>query len=52
MLIAAYIVKSLPARVVAWLVVFVVLYAAITMLRAASKEKILIAEASPGAAAH
>jgi uncharacterized membrane protein YfcA len=38
-LIAAYVVKSLPARVVAWLVVFVVLYAAITMLRAAAKEK-------------
>lgn len=38
-LLAAYVVKSLPARVVAWLVVFVVLYAAITMLRAAAKEK-------------
>jgi len=38
-LLAAYVVKSLPARVVAWLVVFVVLYASITMLRAAAKEK-------------
>ena len=38
-LLAAYVVKALPARVVAWLVVFVVLYAAITMLRAAAKEK-------------
>ena len=41
-LIAAYVVKSLPARTVAWLVVFVVLYAAITMLRAAAKEKALL----------
>ena len=38
-LLAAYVVKQLPARVVAWLVVFVVLYASITMLRAAAKEK-------------
>ena len=38
-LLAAYVVKSLPARMVAWLVVFVVLYAAITMLRAAAMEK-------------
>lgn len=42
-LLAAYVVKSLPARVVAWLVVVVVLYAAITMLRAASKEKVQMA---------
>ena len=38
-LVAAYIVKSLPATVVSWLVVVVVLYASITMLRAAAKEK-------------
>jgi uncharacterized membrane protein YfcA len=38
-LLAAYVVKSLAPRVVAWLVVFVVLYASITMLRAAAKEK-------------
>jgi len=43
-LLAAYVVKSLPARVVAWLVVFVVLYASITMLRAAAKEKVQIAK--------
>jgi uncharacterized membrane protein YfcA len=43
-LLAAYVVKSLPARVVAWLVVFIILYAAITMLRAAAKEKVQIAE--------
>jgi hypothetical protein len=30
--------------VVAWLVVFVVLYAAITMLRAAAKEKVVLAK--------
>ena len=51
-LIAAYIVKSLPARVVAWLVVFVVLYAAITMLRAAARERVLLMKQAPGAAAH
>ncbi len=38
-LIAAYIVRSLPATVVSWLVVVVVLYAAITMLRAAMQER-------------
>ena len=43
-LLAAYVVKSLPPRVVAWLVVFVVLYAAITMLRAAAKEKTQLAK--------
>jgi uncharacterized membrane protein YfcA len=43
-LLAAYVVKSLPAKMVAWLVVFVVLYASITMLRAASKEKALLAK--------
>ena len=50
-LIAAYIVKSLPPRVVAWLVVFVVLYAAITMLRAASRENVAKKQ-PPGSAAH
>jgi uncharacterized membrane protein YfcA len=38
-LLAAYVVRSLAPRVVAWLVVFVVLYASITMLRAATKER-------------
>ena len=51
-LIAAYVVKSLPPRVVAWLVVFVVLYAAITMLRAALKERALVAPGQPPVAAH
>lgn len=46
-LLAAYVVKSLPPRVVAWLVVFVVLYASITMLRAAAREKVQVA-ANPG----
>ena len=50
-LIAAYIVKQLPPRVVAWLVVFVVLYAAITMLRAAAREKAQPKQ-PPGSAAH
>ena len=50
-LIAAYVVKSLPATVVSWLVVFVVLYASITMLRAAAKERVLVAKgASPDVA--
>ena len=50
-LLAAYVVKSLPAKVVAWLVVFVVLYASITMLRAAAKERVQIAKGvSPDAA--
>jgi uncharacterized membrane protein YfcA len=48
-LLAAYVVKSLPARVVAWLVVVIILYASITMLRAAAKEKALVAKG--GAAA-
>ena len=38
-LIAAYIVKSLPLTVVKWLVVFVVLYTATTLLLAASRER-------------
>ena len=36
-LIAAYIIKSLPLVAVRWLVVVVVLYAAIAMLRSAAK---------------
>ena len=51
-LLAAYVVKSLPARVVAWLVVVVVLYAAITMLRAAARERALAPKQPPGSAAH
>src|SRR5262249_10072619 len=38
-LIAAYIVRSLPLTSVRWLVVFVVLYAALMMLRSAYKER-------------
>jgi uncharacterized membrane protein YfcA len=38
-LIAAYIVRSLPLTYVRWLVVIVVLYAAIMMLRSATREK-------------
>ena len=51
-LLAAYVVKSLPARVVAWLVVFVVLYASITMLRAAAKERVQIAKGGQPEGAH
>jgi uncharacterized membrane protein YfcA len=38
-LIAAYIVKSLPLDAVKWLVAIVVVYTAITLLRAAAREK-------------
>ena len=38
-LVAAYIVKSLPLGIVRWLVIAVVLYTAITMLLAASSER-------------
>jgi uncharacterized membrane protein YfcA len=38
-LIAAYIVKSLPLKVVNWLVVCVVIYTAITLLRSAYRER-------------
>ncbi|MEO7274654.1 MAG: sulfite exporter TauE/SafE family protein [Vicinamibacterales bacterium] len=38
-LVAAYIVKSLPLGIVRWLVIAVVLYTAITMLLAATREK-------------
>jgi len=37
--IAAYIVKSLPLNILAWLVIGVVLYTAVTMLRSAAKNK-------------
>ncbi|HLW97832.1 MAG TPA: sulfite exporter TauE/SafE family protein [Candidatus Acidoferrales bacterium] len=43
-LIAAYIVKTLPLGAVRWLVVFVVLYTSIMLLRSAS-EKVVTAEA-------
>lgn len=39
-LIAAYLVKSLPLGAVRWLVVFVVLYTAVTMLRSARAERV------------
>lgn len=38
-LLAAYIVKSLPLYAVRWLVIVVVLYAAVTLLLSASYEK-------------
>jgi uncharacterized membrane protein YfcA len=38
-LIAAYVVKSLPIGWLRWLVLFVVLYAAALMLRSARREK-------------
>ena len=38
MLIAAFIVKSLPLNAMRWLVVAVVLYAAVAMLRSAYRE--------------
>jgi uncharacterized membrane protein YfcA len=38
-LVAAYIVKSMPLKTVKWLVAVVVVYTAITLLRAATREK-------------
>jgi len=46
-LIAAFIVKSLPLVWVRWLVICVVLYAAIGLLRAAQKEKLAAATPMP-----
>ena len=37
-LIAAYVVKSLPMTAMRWLVIVVVLYTAVTMLRSARSE--------------
>jgi len=47
-LIAAYIVKSLPLTAMLWLVVLVVLYTSITMLLAARRERdmVIAAEAT------
>ena len=45
-LIAAYLVKSLPLNVIRWLVIVVVLYAAISMLRSAYRERALPRPAS------
>jgi uncharacterized membrane protein YfcA len=50
-LIAAFLVKSLPLSVVRWLVIVVVVYTSTMMLRAAAKEKALPAPGQ-GAAAH
>ena len=47
-LVAAYVVKSLPLRFIQWLVVVVVLYAAATMLRAAAQGEAPVPRASLG----
>jgi uncharacterized membrane protein YfcA len=39
-LIAAYIVKSLPLRAVQWLVVVVVIYTALAMIRSARSSRV------------
>ena len=49
-LIAAYIVKSLPLDAVRWLVIAVVVYTAAAMLRAAAIEKAAAAAKAPGMA--
>ena len=46
-LIAAYVVKSLPLRTVKWLVIVVVIYTAITMLYSAFSESVGLTEAEP-----
>lgn len=47
-LIAAFIVKSLPLSAVRWLVVVVVLYTAAVMLRSAMREKAVVAAVASG----
>jgi uncharacterized membrane protein YfcA len=42
-LLAAYIVKSLPLSAVRWLVIVVVVYTSLTMLMAARKERAAVA---------
>ena len=49
-LIAAYIVKSLPLKVVQWLVVAVVVYTAIAMIRSAMRSRSITAAAARAAA--
>jgi len=46
-LIAAYIVRSLPLKYVRWLVVVVVIYAAGMMLHSAMRERVSAAAAAP-----
>jgi uncharacterized membrane protein YfcA len=50
-LIAAFIVKSLPLNIVMWLVIVVVTYTAISLLRAAKRERSLAADATAAEAA-
>jgi uncharacterized membrane protein YfcA len=45
-LVAAFIVKTLPLVAVTWLVVIVVLYTAVSLLRAASRERAIAADAT------
>jgi len=46
-LIAAYLVKSLPLDAVKWLVAIVVVYTAVTLLRAASRERAAVQAGAP-----
>ncbi len=48
-LLAAYVVKSLPLTTIRWLVVVVVLYAALSMLNAARSKETTGADAVPAA---
>jgi uncharacterized membrane protein YfcA len=43
-LIAAYIVKTLPLKVLTWLVIFVIIYTSIAMFRSANKKKAIEVE--------
>ena len=49
-LVAAFIVKSMPLEALRWMVIAVVLYAALTMLRAAmlGRRDLAIADSGPG----
>ena len=46
-LLAAYVVRSLPLSAVRWLVIVVVVYTAVSLLRAAQRERRLAAAAAP-----
>jgi uncharacterized membrane protein YfcA len=48
-LLAAYVVRELPLSAVRWLVIVVVVYTAVSLLRAAQRERRLAAAAVPAA---
>jgi uncharacterized membrane protein YfcA len=51
-LLAAYVVRSLPLGAVRWLVIVVVVYTAVALLRTAARERLLAAPPPPAAGDH